>query len=46
MTNRKIRIKIKATGEIITENSYGNGAVDVKGVFWHKTKYEFMGVLP
>lgn len=40
-----IRIKIKATGEVINAKSYGNGAVDVKGNFYHKVHYVFLGVV-
>ena len=41
--NKPIRIKLKATGEIITAKNYSNGAIDVKGNFYHKSAYNFLG---
>lgn len=41
--NKPIRIKLKATGEIITARNYSNGAIDVKGNFYHHKQYIFVG---
>lgn len=39
------KVRIIATGEIKTVKSYGNGFIDAKGDFYHKTAVEFVGVV-
>lgn len=39
------KVRIIATGEIKTVKSYGNGFIDAKGDFYHKTAVVFLEVL-
>lgn len=39
------KVRIIATGEIKTVKSYGNGFIDAKGDFYHKTEVVFVGVV-
>jgi hypothetical protein len=36
------QIRIKATGELLTVKSYGNGWIDSKGNFYHRTAAELV----
>lgn len=39
------KVRVIATGEIKTVKSYGNGFIDAKGDFYHKTAVQFLRVL-
>ncbi len=39
---RKSLVRIIATGKEVVVKSYGNGAIDARGVFYHASTYEFV----
>lgn len=42
MTTRKSLVRIIKTGKEIVVKSYGNGAIDAAGNFYHATEYKFI----
>lgn len=42
---KKCTIRVKATGQVITVKSYGNGWIDAKGNMYHRTTAELVNVI-